>query len=193
MDETTTTVYSGSASGLVSQSVYRISYWDLSLPFSCIGIVQNVAPGCLMMAAYGMGPRPVPPLHSTRTSVNRTSNMDSMDCIGGLVASEAGCCCSNEPGRARAQPRPQARQEYNQGRRRGSRVVPVTRGDPGWPGHPHAGWQSTRSPQVLKIGRMLWNIVIWFSQSNIFMVPPLLNIHYQTTFILLGFEETSTI
>ena len=52
------------------------------------------------------------------------------------IASEAGCCCSNEPGRARAQPRPQApvgaaRQEYNQGRRRGSRVVPVTRGDPG--------------------------------------------------------------
>ena len=85
MDETTTTVYSGSASGLVSQSVYRISYWDLSLPFSCIGIVQNVAPGCLMMAAYGMGSRPVPPLHSTRTSVNRTSNMDSMDCIGGWL------------------------------------------------------------------------------------------------------------
>ena len=88
MDETTTTVYSGSASGLVSQSVYRISYWDLSLPFSCIGIVQNVAPGCLMMAAYGMGPRPVPPLHSTRTSVNRTSNIGlhrRPGCIGGWL------------------------------------------------------------------------------------------------------------
>ena len=47
--------------------------------------VQNVTPGCLMMAAYGMGSRPVPPLHSTRTSVNRTSNMDSMDCIGGWL------------------------------------------------------------------------------------------------------------
>ena len=172
MDETTTTVYSGSASGLVSQ---MSKMWPLAvLWWQHMGWVHVQ---CHLYTPPG--PVSIVPV--------------TLDCIGGLVASGAGCCCSNEPGRARAQPRPQARQEYNQGRRRGSRVVPVTRGDPGWPGHPHAGWQSTRSPQVLKIGRMLWNIVIWFSQSNIFMVPPLLNIHYQTTFILLGFEETSTI
>ena len=50
--------------------------------------VQNVTPGCLMMAAYGMGSRPVPPLHSTRTSVNRTSNIGlhrRPGCIGGWL------------------------------------------------------------------------------------------------------------
>ena len=85
-------MYSGSASGLVSQSVEVISYHDIFHCFLHALVLSKVLWLPYDGVAYGMGP--VQTVHSTRTS---TMEIASEAWCG--IHEAAGCCCSigNEP------------------------------------------------------------------------------------------------